>query len=398
MADQKTHDVVIVGGLGHIGLPLGIVFADKGLKTIAYDINEENAEIVKSGQLPFIEYGMEDLLPKVLKSGKLEVSLDIEDVRKAKYVIITIGTPVDEYLNPKLKNFMQFFDNLKNYLDPSQTIIVRSSVFPHTCDMMMRSLGGDTNKWKLSYCPERIVQGYALKELPELPQIVSGVSQEAIDSASELFLHVSPEVVETSIEEAEVIKLMANSWRYIQFAAANQFYMICEQNGLDYDKIRQAMRQGYPRAQTVAGAGFAAGPCLLKDTMQLSSFSGNNFSLGTASMNINEGLPNFLVQRLRRERQLEDTTVGILGMAFKANIDDPRDALSYKLWKVLHFYGTTVLPSDVYIQDDRFFTPEEVIAKSDVVIVGVPHKEYKALTFPEDTELIDLWNFIPCEG
>src|SRR3989338_5455901 len=156
--ENYKFDVVIVGGLGHVGLPLGIAFADKGLNVCLNDINKENAELVKKGVLPFIEYGAEPVLKKVLEKGKLAVSLDANVISQAKYVIIAIGTPVDEYLNPKTRAFLEFFESLKKYLTPSQTIIIRSTVYPHTCKQVLNLLGkGD---WKIAYCPERIVQGY----------------------------------------------------------------------------------------------------------------------------------------------------------------------------------------------------------------------------------------------
>ena len=146
-------------------------------------------------------------------------------------------------------------------------------------------------------------------------------------------------IITTSIKEAELIKLFSNAWRYIQFATANQFYMISENFGVDYNQVRSAMVDGYERAEKLPSAGFAAGPCLLKDTMQLSAFYNNNFLLGHTAMMVNEGLPNFIVEDLRKRYDIGKTTVGILGMAFKADIDDVRDSLSFKLGKILLFHG-----------------------------------------------------------
>ena len=191
------------------------------------------------------------------------------------------------------------------------------------------------------------------------------------------------------------MKLFTNAWRYIQFAAANQFYMIAESNGVDFNRVRKAMVDGYGRAATLPSAGFAAGPCLLKDTMQLAAFNTNSFSLGQAAVGINEGLPSFVVESLRRRYQLDQTKVGILGMTFKADIDDIRDSLSYKLGKVLRFYGADVAYSDEYASDPTFISKEQLVARSDVVIVGVPHSAYRTLVIPERVEVVDLWNIVP---
>lgn len=389
-------DIVIAGGLGHVGLPLGLVFADKGLKVCLYDIDQKKAEIVKQGIMPFIEYDAEPILKKVLKNGNLILSGNINSVSKAKYVIIAVGTPVDEYLNPKTRAFLEFFKKLKPCLHNSQTIIIRSTVYPHTCQQVLNLLGND-GTWHIAYCPERIVQGYAIRELNELPQIVAGLSQKAVEDASNLFSAVSPKIIKTSIGEAELVKLFSNAWRYIQFAVANQFYIIAHNFGVDYDKVRKAMMEGYGRAAALPCAGFAAGPCLLKDTMQLVAFNSNNFLLGHAAMMINEGMPNFIVENLRKKYDLSKTKVGILGMAFKADIDDIRDSLSFKLGKVLRFHGAKVYYSDEYAKNPDFISKEKLVKLSDVVIVGVPHSAYKGLIIPKGKEVVDLWGIVKQE-
>lgn len=386
---EKEFDVTIVGGLGHVGLPLGIVFADKGLKVCLCDIDKKKAEMVKNGKMPFIEYDAEPILKKAVENGNLAISLDQGSISKAKYVVIAIGTPVDEYLNPKTRQFLEFFEGVKKYLDVAQTIIIRSTVYPRTCEQIYNLLGD--KKWKIAYCPERIIQGYSVKELKELPQIIAGLNDKAVKEASDLFSKISPKIIEASMGEAELVKLFSNAWRYVQFATANQFYMIAHNFGVDYDKVRHAMTDGYKRAATLPSAGFAAGPCLLKDTMQLSSFNSNNFMLGHAAMMINEGLPNFIVDDLRKRHDLRNKKIGILGMAFKADIDDIRDSLSYKLGKILRFHGANVYYSDEFAKDPNFVPKDELIKECQIIIIGVPHSAYKAMEMPRGKEVVDLW-------
>jgi UDP-N-acetyl-D-mannosaminuronic acid dehydrogenase len=300
---------------------------------------------------------------------------------------------MDEYMNPQVRSFMEFFAHFRKYLDKSQVIIIRSTVYPQTCRQVFRMLGGSKD-WAVAYCPERIMQGYAIKELNELPQVVAGITDSAADKAADLFSRISPKIIRTSIEEAELVKLFTNAWRYIQFAATNQFYMIAHNYGQDYDKVRRTMVEEYGRAASLPAAGFAAGPCLLKDTMQLISFYGNNFHLGHAAMMVNEGLPGFIVENLRKRYALDKTRVGILGMAFKADIDDNRDALSYKLGKILRFYGAKVFYSDEYVRDPTFVPKERLIEASDIIIIGVPHSGYKGLAIPKTKEVVDLWGVI----
>ena len=393
MKINKDYDICIIGGLGHVGLPLGILFASKGLQVCLNDINEEVSKTVLSGDLPFVEYGAEPLLKETVANGNLTVSLNPECISNAKYVIITIATPVDEYLNPKTRQFLKSIENIKQYLNPAQVIIVRSSVYPRTCKKIINVLGSD-KEWHLAYCPERIVQGYAVLELEKLPQIVAGFSDHAIEEASSLFEKISSKIIRTTMGESEMVKLFSNSWRYIQFALANQFYMIANDFGEDYDRIREIMIDGYDRVKGLPSAGFAAGPCLLKDTMQLSAFYDNRFLLGQAAMNVNEGLPNYIVNHLKKELDLAQKTIGILGMAFKADVDDIRDSLSYKLGKILRFEGANVLYSDEFAQNPDFITKEELIESSDIIIVGCPHSSYKGLIIPDDAMVLDLRGII----
>src|SRR6185437_5489540 len=162
-------------------------------------------------------------------------------------------------------------------------------------------------------------------------------SERVVRRADAFFSRIAPAIVHLSPEEAELAKLFANTWRYIQFAAANQLFMIANDFGLDFGKIRGALKQDYPRLAGMPGPGLAAGPCLLKDTMQLAAFNNNNFTLGHASMMINEGLPMYIVARLEQEYDLSSLTVGILGMSFKSGSDDTRSSLSYKLKRLLRF-------------------------------------------------------------
>src|SRR5207237_1400337 len=183
----------------------------------------------------------------------------------------------------------------------------------------------------VAFCPERVAQGHSLREFRSLPQIVSAFDRDTLTAVRELFGRFVPETVEMAPMEAELCKLLTNAWRYIQFATVNQFYMIASQHGLDFNRILHGCRHNYPRMAGMPGPGFAAGPCLVKDTMQLAAFSQNSFVLGHAAMLINEGLPAHLVELAKRQTPLAGKTAGILGMTFKAESDDTRDSLSFKL-------------------------------------------------------------------
>lgn len=388
---NSKYDLCIIGGLGHVGLPLGISLANAGKKVVLYDIDQKAIKTVSEGRMPFVEAGSEELLKKTLNKT-LFISAEKKVISESYFVVVVIGTPVDEHLNPKFTIFKNFLDGIIDSIRDGQHIILRSTIFPGTTEKMREYLEAKGKKIRLSFCPERIAQGKAIEELTQLPQIVSSFDDSSLEEVKGLFSLLTKDLVVLSPIEAELAKLFTNVWRYIQFSISNQFYQIATQNGLDFYKIYDAITYKYPRTQSFPMAGLTAGPCLFKDTMQLAAFSNNNFFLGHAAMLINEGMPNFIVQRLKDRYGLKDKTVGILGMAFKANNDDKRESLSYKIKKILEVEAKSVVCSDVYIKDDGFVTADELMERSDIVILGTPHREYRSIK-TEGKALVDIWNF-----
>lgn len=387
-------DMVVVGGAGHVGLPLAVTFADKGLDVVVYDIDSTALDTIARGKLPALECDAEPLLKKVLASRQLTVSPDPRSIRRADTVVITIGTPVDEFLNPIHRNVKDCIDGIVPYLRKDQLMVLRSTVFPGTTDWLDAYLKEQSVKVLLAFCPERVVQGYAIREIRSMPQIVSGTTPKALAAARALFRTVAPETVELTPMEAEFAKLFNNSYRYIQFAITNQFYMIANVAGVDYYRILDAMTRNYPRAKGMPSAGLTAGPCLFKDTMQLASFARNQFGLGHAAMLVNEGLVLHMIERLRALYPLANMTVGLLGMAFKPDSDDIRSSLSYKIKKDLAIYARKVLTTDPLVTQDAALRPlKEVIRKSDLLILCVPHSAYKGLD-TKGKPVLDIWNFL----
>jgi UDP-N-acetyl-D-mannosaminuronic acid dehydrogenase len=393
-----SYDVCIIGGLGHIGLPLGILFAKAGKKVILYDIDQKAVEIVSEGRMPFWESGAEELLSETI-NNTLFVGSSKSVISQSHFIILTLGTPIDAHLNPQFTLFKNFFEEILTLLDDRQHIIIRSTVYPGTTEKVVELLRRNDKKTRVSFCPERIAEGKAIEEIRSLPQIVASFDDDSLLEASELFLNLTTQTIPLKPIEAELAKLYTNVWRYLQFAVSNQFYQIAVQNNLDFYRIYDAVTRDYSRTKGFAKAGFAAGPCLLKDTMQLAAFANNSFFLGHAAMLINEGLPNFIVQKLKEKNSLGTKIVGILGMAFKGDSDDGRESLSYKLKKVLTIEAGQVLCSDPFVKDDRLVPAETLIEKSDIIILGAPHSEYKKLKldFASKT-VVDIWNFFGLGG
>jgi UDP-N-acetyl-D-mannosaminuronic acid dehydrogenase len=395
MAEDFDHDVVVIGGGGHVGLPLAIALADRGASVLIYDLSARAVASINAGEMPFIEPGAAPMLRTALDAGRLQATTDPSSVSRARNVIVVIGTPVDEHLNPDPNAIPKALDGCSQYFRDGQLLVLRSTVYPGVTALVERMIADLGRDIPVAFCPERIAEHKAMRELFTLPQIVSARTETGRTRAAELFGLLTDRIVSLEPEEAELAKLFTNTWRYIKFAAANQFYMMANDRGLDFERIRAGLTEGYPRAQDMPGPGLAAGPCLLKDTMQLAAFSDNTFSLGHSAMLINEGLPLYIVSQLEKRFDLSTLTVGILGMSFKAESDDIRSSLSYKLRRVLKFKARAVLGTDPYVPeetDDTLLPLEDVLAKADVLVLATPHPEYRSLS--TDKPVADVWNLL----
>ena len=390
----ENAEITVVGGAGHVGIPLVLALAEAGMRVNVNDLNQELLDVLEDGRLPFIEHRAEGVLSKALTRKRLVFTSSADRISTAGPVVVTIGTPVDEFFNPVRQVVQDCVDSMLHRLSDGQLMVLRSTVFPGTTDWLASYLNANSRKLKVAFCPERVVQGNGLKELREMPQIVSGCTPEAEREAVALFERIAPEVVVVSPIEAEFAKLFSNAYRYIEFAATNEFYLIAKSAGVDYHRVLAAMKHNYPRAQNIPGPGFAAGPCLVKDTMQLSAFARNQFGLGHAALLINEGLVLHVVDFLKRRFDLTHMTVGLLGMAFKAESDDIRASLSYKFKKVLSGQTHMVLTTDPFVTvDPELKSLEMVAAESDLLILCTPHAVYRSADL-KGKPVVDVWGHL----
>jgi UDP-N-acetyl-D-mannosaminuronic acid dehydrogenase len=393
-ADQELdRNIVIVGGCGHVGLPLGLALASHSKRVTLLDIDSAKVDRLNSGEMPFLEEGAAPLLRRVV-GRSLTATRDEHCVKHADCVIAVVGTPVDKHLNPNVNEVCRSMDKVISGMTEGSLLVLRSTVYPGITKLISERIRSFGRHILLAFCPERISEGHALDELANLPQLISAFDSVSLERARRLFLTIAPQVIELDPLEAELAKLFSNSWRYLNFAISNQFYMLAQNYGLDFHRIHDAVTRDYPRMKNFAKPGFAAGPCLLKDTLQLGAFAKGNFFLGHAAMLVNEGLPNFIVDQLRR-MGLSELRVAILGMAFKAESDDCRESLSYKLRNLLLVEAREVFCTDPFVPDATFIPLERAIARADVIILGAPHSVYKNLRIPPDKIVFDVWNFLP---
>lgn len=370
---------------------MGLAFASKGFWVTLVDVNPVAVTAINAARLPFKEEGADALL-KAHVGKNLWATADTSVVADQDVVVFVTGTPVDEHLNPKIHDVLKVVSAYLPLLNERQLIVLRSTIFPGVTHIVENLLRERLGRAHLAFCPERIVQGKGIEEIFTLPQLVSGVDAASEDAAARLFESIVPKIIRLSCEEAELAKLMTNAWRYLEFAIANQFYMMVEKQGLDFYRIFNAMQCDYPRARHFARAGLAAGPCLFKDTMQLSAFHNNEFFLGHSAMLVNEGLPNFLVAQLETKMgTLKGRKIGVLGLAFKADNDDVRESLSFKIIKCLETKMAIVFTSDEFVPGTMPLS--EFLDVCDGIVLGVPHSAYRALK--PKIPYVDCWNVWP---
>jgi UDP-N-acetyl-D-mannosaminuronic acid dehydrogenase len=387
-----VFDVCVVGGCGHVGLPLSLAFALRGKRVAIFDADHDKVAKVSRGEIPFMEEGGEEGLREALRCGNLVATTKPDVIAQSDAVVLVVATPIDDHLSPSFHAMEVVLSSYREYLRDGQLIVLRSTLYPGTAARVNRWLVENGFKSDLAVCPERIAQGHGLREIFSLPQIVSSFSSSGVARVRSLFSVLTNDLVELKPLEAELAKLFTNAWRYIKFAVANQYYMIATEIGADFDSIYEGITHNYPRAIDLPEPGFAAGPCLFKDTMQLAAFTENQFWLGHSAMLVNEGLPKHVVNLMKKAHgDLSTKTVGILGMAFKAEVDDSRDSLSHKLKNLLELEARSVLCSDPYVSEPGLLSAEELIGKSDIIVVATPHKAYRHLDY-RGKHVVDVWN------
>ena len=387
---SSERRMVVLGGCGHVGLPLAVTFAARECDVTIVDIDAAAVERTNAGKVGFVERGAQELLARHIGKN-LRATTSNTALAGAEVVVCVVGTPIDEHLNPQVGKLISLVEELRPHLRAGQLFVLRSTVYPGATQHLARWFDEHLPGVDVAFCPERVAQGYAVQETESLPQLVSGATPRAVERAHGLFALVAPKIIEVSTTEAELGKLFCNAWRYVTFAVANQFYSLCAANGIDYARVHAAITQDYPRMRGLPGAGFAAGPCLFKDTMQLAAYYNNEFSLGQSAMLVNEGFPRVLMNQLR-PLGLRDKKVGLLGMAFKGDNDDTRESLAFKMKKLLELEARAVLCTDEHVQADWLLPLDRVLEQADILVIGAPHSRYKGLQPRQPT--LDPWNFL----
>jgi UDP-N-acetyl-D-mannosaminuronic acid dehydrogenase len=399
---QSTADVSVVG-LGRVGLPLALSFADRGLQVVGIDNDATRLGAVGEGRMPFEETDAQALLDRVHSSGRLSLSERVVDAARARHIVITLGTPSFSHIEIDMRDIRSALDDLLGVLVPGQSLILRSTVAPGTTEFVAGYLrkhrGFDVGEDVfVAHAPERIAAGRFLQEIDTLPCIIGGVGARSGEVVGELFSAFAAPIVQTTPVQAELAKIWANILRYTQFALPNLLMMDCERNGANVFEVIDLVNRDYPRGG-IAQPGLTAGTCLRKDFAFSEERSAAPGMLLAVSR-VNESVPLFLLEGAKRRLgALSDRKVAVLGLAFKADTDDERDSLAHKLIRLLEREL-----ADVAVHDPHVSTPtvsfNEAVEDADAVIVATNHSEFRdprtlaaiAERAGDDCLIVDPWN------
>ena len=394
---------VAVIGLGRIGLPLAVSFADHGLNVLGIDKDAERLQAVRDAQMPFEEPGAQDALQRVRAAGRLVVSDSVADAAAAEHIVITLGTPSFSHIEIDIGDIRSALDQLLALLRPGHTLTLRSTIAPGTTDFVAGYLAKHRGfaigeEVFVAHCPERIAAGHFMEEIQSLPCIVGGVGAGSGESVGSLFGVFGAPIVQTTPVQAELAKIWTNILRYANFALPNLLMMDCEQHGANVFDVIELINRDYPRGG-IALPGLTGGTCLRKD-FAFSEERSNAPGMLLAVSRVNESVPLFLVEGLKRRiGSLTGRKVAVLGLAFKGNTDDERDSLAHKLVRLLEREL-----ADVAVHDPRVATPtpplEEAVAGADAIVLAANHDEFcgpRALRLigeltARDALVVDPWN------
>jgi UDP-N-acetyl-D-mannosaminuronic acid dehydrogenase len=385
-------------GLGRVGLPLALSFADRGLDVIGVERVPATLSAVESGQMPFHERGTQELLERVRAGGRLRLSQHVQDAAEADHVVLTLGTPAHIHVEIDMSQIRHVIDDLLPVLREGHSVVLRSTIAPGTTDWVagyVEQRRGFTvgEDMFVSHVPERIAENHFLEEIATLPCIIGGVGEASGAKAAELFEVFGTRIVQTSPTEAELAKIWTNILRYTQFALPNLLMMECEQHGANVFEVVDLINRDYPRGG-IAQPGLTAGTCLRKDFV-FSEERSSAPGMLLAVSRVHETVPLFLVEglKLRLGGSLRDRKVVVLGLTFKRDSDDVRDSLSFKLIRLLERELAHVARHDPHVPHES--EPlDSALAGADAVIVATNHPEFEDLVsrLPASALLVDPWN------
>jgi UDP-N-acetyl-D-mannosaminuronic acid dehydrogenase len=372
------HDVSVVG-LGRVGLPLALSFADRGLATVGIDKDAERLATVRAGVMPFHESGTQELLERVLTKPSLILSERIEEAASARHIVLTLGTPSLWHIEIDMSDIRTVLDALLPVLRPGHVLVLRSTVAPGTTEFVagyLEQQRGFTVGEDLfvAHAPERIAENHFIEEIATLPHIIGGVDERSTEVAAALFEVFGSAIERTTPAQAELAKIWTNIYRYTNFALPNLLMMNCEQYGANVFEVIDLINRDYPRGG-IAMPGLTGGTCLRKD-FAFSEERSNAPGMLMSVSRVNESVPFFLVEGMKRRLgSLRGRRIAVLGLTFKRDSDDLRDSLASKLIRLLERELATVVTHDPHapVATESL---QDALSGAEAVVVAANHSEF----------------------
>ena len=418
---STDRERVVIVGLGYVGLTLGVALARRGVRVHGVERRADVVELTNKGVPHFSETGLESALTAVVEDGRFSASQTTEGVPPAGYYILTVGTPLRPGTHePRLDMIEHATHEVAAHMPDGATVILRSTVkIGTTRDVVRPILEASGKPFYLAMCPERTLEGDALRELSLLPQIVGGADPASAGSAAALFSRLTNTIVRVSSPEtAEMIKLIDNTSRDVRFAFANEVARACDAVGISANEVIQFGKLGYVRTD-VALPGLVGGPCLEKDPHILNASLdpfGIELEITAAARKVNERQPKETVDAVLEElgrRKQGPYTVLVAGIAFKGRpeTDDLRGSMSLPVIQSLVESGTVAelrvydpvvdresllaLPYELTVVDDLMAGSVE----ADLVVIANNHPRFATIdldhmiaTMGDHGFVFDYWN------
>ena len=392
-----NFDTVTIGiyGLGHIGLPTAAILATNNIKVLGADINEELVNNINQGICNFKEPGLNELVKEAVQNNLLSATSDLDYVgRVSDILLVIVPTPTYENKKADLSYVISACDSIKKGLEKGNLIIIESTVPPETGINVVKPLleksglkcGED---FYLSYSPERALPNNTIYEMTHNVRIVGGFNDKSADLTAQLYSHITHgDIIKVkNITSAEMVKLMENTYRDVNIALSNELALICEKINVNVYEVINAANY-HPRVNLHTPGPGVGGHCIPVDPyflIEIAEKYGDTAKLISDSRNINNDMPKHVLELLFSLNE-NIKSIGILGMAYKGNVDDIRESPSIKLIELLLENNFDVVVHDPFVKDEviESFNVKSVeynnALECDCVILMTDHDLYKELT------------------
>ena len=386
--DRKMKKSVAIVGLGYVGLPVACLCVEKGMQVYGADIDKEKLSMIKKGASPIKDAYLDEEVSKT--KGKIKLTDNVsEAARNSEVIIVCVPTPVDKNNMPDLNPLKDACSSVSKGLQEGSLVVVESTIFPGTIeDIVMPILKKSNVNFFLAHCPERIDPGNRKFTINDLPRVVGGINKESTKKAAEFYRSIiDADVLElSSVKAAEATKIMENTFRDINIAFVNEMAKSFDKAGIDITEvIKAASTKPFSFMPHYPGAG-VGGHCIAVDPYYLISKAkqlGFNHKFLLLARKINESMPPYTVELLEQElkrlnKSIKNAKIGILGLAYKANVDDIRESPALKVISILEDKKADVYVYDPYLKDkSNVNSLNELLEKSDYIILVTNHDEFK---------------------